>query len=70
MLAPAGFVERDLAELDLRARTGVHVLLIRRPKGSDHAVRVPTSHDRIDVGDQLVVAGTRDALERLEHLRL
>jgi len=70
MEAPRDFAGRDLAELDLRARIGVHVLLIRRPRRRGHAVRVPTAQDTIEVGDQLVVAGTRDALERLEHLRL
>lgn len=61
---------KTLGELDLRARTGALVLLVRRPSagaaGSD--LRVPLPADRLEDGDVMVAAGTRDALARLESL--
>ena len=67
---PHSFAGKTLGELNLRARTGALVLLVRRPatgaSGAD--LRVPLPVDRLDDGDVLVAAGTRDALERLESL--
>ncbi|MFQ5699439.1 MAG: chloride channel protein [Myxococcota bacterium] len=63
-LAPASFVGRTLGELQLRQRGGVQVVLIRGP-GRNGSVRVPTADDRICEGDQLVLAGPRDAVERM-----
>jgi CBS domain-containing protein len=68
--APHSFAGRTLGELGLRARTGALVLLVRRPaagrRGAD--LRVPLPTDRLEDGDILVAAGTRDALGRLEAL--
>lgn len=68
--APHSFTGKTLGELDLRARTGALILLVRRPaagrSGSD--LRVPLPGDRLEDGDVLVAAGTRDALGRLEAL--
>jgi CIC family chloride channel protein len=68
--APHSFTGKTLGELDLRARTGALILLVRRPaagrSGSD--LRVPLPGDRLEDGDVLVAAGTRDALARLEAL--
>jgi CIC family chloride channel protein len=66
--APHTFVGRSLAELDLRGRTGALVLLIRNPKGGGQPIRVPTPADRIGSGDVLIVAGSRESLERLESI--
>lgn len=67
--APHAFAGRTLGELDLRARTGALVLLVRRPAGGRAGdVRVPLPTDRLEDGDILVAAGTREALERLEAL--
>jgi CIC family chloride channel protein len=68
--APHAFAGRTLGELDLRARTGTLVLLVRRPAAGRRGVdlRVPLPSDRLEDGDVLVAAGTRDALERLEAL--
>ncbi len=67
--APHRAAGRTLGELDLRARTGAMVLLIRRPSaGRGAEVRVPTPADRIEDGDVLVAAGSREALARLEGL--
>lgn len=59
--APRSFAGRSLREIDLRARHGVQVLLLR----SGTAVRVPTAEDRVELGDVLVVAGPADAVKRL-----
>ena len=37
-----------------------------RTHGNDENIRVPTADDRIDEGDRLVVAGTRQAVESLD----
>jgi CIC family chloride channel protein len=67
--APHSAAGRTLGELDLRARTGAMVLLIRRPSaGRGAEVRVPTPADRIEDGDVLIAAGSRQALARLETL--
>jgi CIC family chloride channel protein len=67
--APHSAAGRTLAALDLRARTGALVLLIRRPSaGRGAVVRVPAPGDRVEDGDVLIAAGSRDALERLEAL--
>ena len=66
VLAPPRFIGRSLRELDLRGEFGVQVLLIRTP-GADGtpAIRVPTPQDRIATGERLVVAGPKEAVERL-----
>ena len=67
--APHSAAGRSLGELDLRARTGALVLLIRRPSaGRGAEVRVPEPGDRIEDGDVLIAAGSREALARLERL--
>lgn len=68
VLAPPSFVGRSLAELNLRARTGVQILLIRSARGRASALRVPVPGDRIEAGDALIAAGSKEALERLERL--
>jgi CIC family chloride channel protein len=65
--APRAFEGRTLAELDLRKRGGVQVLLIRS-RGSRRAIRVPAPEDRIRSGDHLVLAGPRRAVDNLERL--
>jgi chloride channel protein, CIC family len=67
--APHSVAGRSLAALDLRARTGALILLVRRPSaGRGAVIRVPTPADRIEDGDVLIAAGSREALERLEAL--
>jgi CIC family chloride channel protein len=65
--APRSFAGRSLAELDLRKRGGVQVLLIRSGSGEGR-IRVPTPEDRIDLGDSLVIAGPRRSVERIERI--
>ncbi len=64
--APRAFAGHTLREIDLRARHGVQVLLVRAPSAGGGAVRVPTADDRVDLGDVLVVAGPAAAVQRLE----
>jgi CIC family chloride channel protein len=68
VMAPAAGVGRSLRDLDLRARTGVQVLLIREA-GRAGRVRVPTADDVLLEGSRLVVAGTLEGLERLDRIR-
>jgi CIC family chloride channel protein len=68
VMAPAAGVGRSLRDLDLRARTGVQVLLIREA-GRAGRVRVPTADDVLLEGTRLVVAGTLEGLERLDRIR-
>ena len=65
---PRRFVGRSLAELDLRTRAGVQVLMIRGPatRGGRGAIRVPGPSDRLQEGDRLVVAGPKAAMEAVE----
>jgi CIC family chloride channel protein len=67
--APHAAAGRSLADLDLRARTGAMVLLIRRPSaGRGAEIKVPSPDDLIEDGDVLIAAGSREALGRLERL--
>ena len=71
IMAPHYALGKSLSQLDLRARTGAHVLLLRRhsgPGGQVSDVRVPTASDVIGEGDTLVVAGSAESLEKLENL--
>lgn len=69
--APASFVGRSLKDLDLRAREGVAVLLVRREAPGlekPHTEVVPGPNTTIEAGDDLVVVGVDGALNRLEAL--
>jgi CIC family chloride channel protein len=64
---PPRYFGRTIRELDIAAETGVHVILLRkRVPGGGSQVRVPTANDRIDEGDRLVVAGTKNAVEAMD----
>jgi CIC family chloride channel protein len=65
---PPRYFGRTIRELDIAAETGVHVILLRKriPGGGGSQVRVPTANDRIDEGDRLVVAGTKNAVEAID----
>jgi len=59
---------KTLRELDLRARYGVEVILLRslRKDGPGRVVRLPRPDDAIRGSDVLVVAGTQEAINRLK----
>jgi CIC family chloride channel protein len=65
VLAPADFRGRTLAELDLRARAGVHVMLVRSPSRTAGAIRLPEPSTRIEAGDLLVLAGPKLAVDAI-----
>ena len=59
---PSRFVGRSLRDIDLRARAGIQVLLLRKPDRGEDALRVPTADDRLEAGDLMVVAGREEAV--------
>ena len=66
--APIQFVGHSLKDLDLRARDGIAVLLVRRRSSEDgkpHTEVMPGPDTRIEEGDSLVVVGMAEALVRL-----
>jgi len=67
MPAPRNCVGHTLADLGLRARFGVQVLLIRRPgtDGQRNVIRVPGPADEIAPGERLVVAGPKAAVDEM-----
>ena len=68
---PHHLVGHTLRELGVRERTGVQVLLLRHREsgmGTPSGVRVPTGAEVLREGDCLVVAGSQEALNRLESL--
>ena len=70
ILAPAYMFGRSLAELAIRERTGVQVVLVRGRRASDGGkVRVVGALDRFEEGETLIVAGTLEGLNELERPR-
>ena len=59
---PTEFVGQTIADLDLRARFGLTVMLIRR---KSEILLHPARSERLQAGDQIVVAGRVEALEKL-----
>ena len=67
---PSAFVGHSCAQLDLRRKHGVTVLLVKRREGDDHAVsdRLPDADLVFDAGDTLLALGSPDRLRRLENM--
>ena len=65
---PPRYFGHTIRELNIGATTGVQVVLLRKHAVGDKEsqVRVPTADDRIDEGDRLVVAGTKNAVEAMD----
>ncbi|HEY5659042.1 MAG TPA: chloride channel protein [Myxococcota bacterium] len=65
---PPRFFGRSIRELNLAAKTGVHIVLLRKrnPDDGRPAIRVPTADDVIVEGDRLVISGTRACVESLD----
>ena len=68
-MAPPHVTGHSLKQLALRERVGVQILLVRspRPEGGSH-LRVPHGDDVLIEGDTVIVAGTTDALNKLDAL--
>ncbi len=62
---PIQLVGHSLRQVDLRARTGVQVVLLRRPSSAEAPIRVPSADDLLQAGDMMVVAGREDAVVEL-----
>jgi hypothetical protein len=58
---------KTVAECDLRGRTGINVLALRR-REKDSVVISPRSDLRLEAGDVLIALGTRNQLEPLSRL--
>jgi len=58
-------VGRTLAEIKLRGLTGATILAIQR---GDRSIPVPSGHERLEPGDLLAIAGTRDAVAAAKQL--
>jgi trk system potassium uptake protein TrkA len=66
LTVPPSLVGKSLRELDVRARTGIQVLLVRSRGDGEDAIRVPSPDDRLGPGDRVVVAGRAESVERFE----
>ena len=72
ILVPAHMFGRTLSELNIRNQTGVQILLIRSRAlsgGERKAVHVPGPSDRLEEGQTLIVAGTREGLDKIDRSR-
>ncbi len=56
-------IDRTIAELNVRARTGATILAITRPDESGAKSVDPSGKQRLRLGDVLVLAGTTEAVE-------
>jgi CPA2 family monovalent cation:H+ antiporter-2 len=58
-------VGRSLAELNLRGRSGATILAISR---TNESIVVPQAEERLEAGDVVALAGSRDAIESAKEL--
>lgn len=56
---------KTIGEAEIRGRTGVNVIVVTR---GDKTLMAPSIEMKIDVGDHLVVVGTRNQVRQLEEL--
>ena len=62
---PRRFAGKTLRELDLRARDGIQVLLLRDAGETGRALRVPRGDEVLAPGERMLIAGHRDIVEQL-----
>lgn len=67
---PRSFVGRTLRELNFRARYGVQVIFVRTQRKEDGIpyLRIPTADDLVSEADALIIAGPKEAADKLEAL--
>jgi len=67
---PSAFVGRSCADLYIRKRLGVTLLLIKRREGDDHTVsdQIPDADYVFDAGDTLLALGPPNRLRKLENM--
>ncbi len=65
---PHSFLGRTLRQLDMRAKHGIQVIFVRSPRAGEGTPRlhVPSPDTVIDSGDTLIIAGAKEAADRLE----
>ncbi len=56
-------VDRTLAELNVRGKTGATILAITRRENSGNKVLVPSGREVLRIGDVLALAGTQESVE-------
>jgi voltage-gated potassium channel len=61
-------IDQSVVEADVRRKTGVTLVAIYRPRRDVNIV--PDAATRLEIGDKLIVLGTRDQLAALEELTL
>jgi len=61
-------VDRSLAELNIRGKTGATILAITRRGETGAKVVVPSGKERLRVGDVLALAGTQEAVDAASEL--
>ncbi len=66
--APASFIGKSLAELDIRRRFGVHVIALRDVL-TETVTPIPPPDAKIRDSDVLVVLGGREELDRFQRVR-
>jgi len=67
MEIPGPWVEKSIAELDVRSHFDIEIVLIKRPtKEGRYEILVPRSNLRFHYGDKIVVVGARQRIERLK----
>jgi len=73
IVAPKDFINKNLRELDVRAKMGLNVIAIKRKipsaskKGEEDVVNIsPKAEDMIAKGDILVVLGPNENIERMK----
>ncbi len=67
--APTRMFQKTLRELSVREQTGVQVILVRKHRaGPGGSLQVPGPEYRIEAGDQLLVAGRKADVEKLQRL--
>jgi trk system potassium uptake protein TrkA len=66
--APASFFGRTLGSLDVRARFGVSLLLIKRMSGDEQQIidELPSADYEFQEGDVMLVLGNEDCITRFE----
>jgi CIC family chloride channel protein len=63
ILAPASFWDKNLIQLNLKARYGIDILLIKR-KYPPRTITIPSAEETLKKGDILVLAGLEENITR------
>ena len=61
-------VNRTLAELNIRGKTGATILAITRKSEEGNKVLIPSGKETIRVGDVLALAGSQEAVDQAQEI--